>query len=171
LRDAAMTLQNAWRERKVKVPIKSMRRPAQRRGTGTVLEGVREAEFGEGGTAASEEFSSRPNLKRKQDLARSDSSDSLTDTTDLSGNSATTASTTRLQALTRGMLARKSFNTIKKQAIASLVIRKSVAQWWDNQHRTSASASALGSKAGESPRTRPPNNTYGKKTRPNETDC
>lgn len=123
LRDAAMTLQNAWRERKVKIPVKSTWRTPQRRGTGTMLEDVKEIE-----TADTEENGDvngicsepRPNLKRKSD-ANADS------------DSAAAASTLRLQALTRGMLARMSFRTIKKQAIASLVIQKSIVQWWDNR--------------------------------------
>lgn len=40
-----------------------------------------------------------------------------------------------LQAVTRGMLARKFFGTAKKQAMASLVIQKSLLSWWvQNKH-------------------------------------
>ena len=35
-----------------------------------------------------------------------------------------------LQAITRGMLARKEFHLIKRQTMASLVIQKSLLQWW-----------------------------------------
>lgn len=125
-----MTLQNAWRERKVKVPMRAMRRTPQPRVSGTALEGVTEAPEDERGAAAADDSPPRC-LKRKQEQG---SSDNLVETADARENSTTAASTTRLQALTRGMLARRSFITIKKQAIASLVIQKSIVQWWDNQH-------------------------------------
>lgn len=35
-----------------------------------------------------------------------------------------------LQAVTRGMIARKSFNRIRRQAMASLVIQKTFVDWW-----------------------------------------
>jgi hypothetical protein len=35
-----------------------------------------------------------------------------------------------LQAATRGMLARKSFRRVRMQTMASLVIQKSLFQWW-----------------------------------------
>lgn len=38
-----------------------------------------------------------------------------------------------LQALTRGMLARKSFRNIRRQAMASLVIQRSLVEWWKAQ--------------------------------------
>ena len=38
-----------------------------------------------------------------------------------------------LQAATRGMLARKSFSSIRKQTMASLVIQKSLVKWWNNK--------------------------------------
>ena len=37
---------------------------------------------------------------------------------------------TSLQAATRGMLARRSFELARKQAMASLIIQKSLFQWW-----------------------------------------
>jgi hypothetical protein len=36
----------------------------------------------------------------------------------------------KLQAVTRGVIARKSFAALKRQAVASIVIQKSLMQWW-----------------------------------------
>eukprot|EP01032_Pedospumella_encystans_P014775 gene14775-16944_t len=36
-----------------------------------------------------------------------------------------------LQAATRGMLARRSFSSVRKQTMASLVIQKSLVKWWE----------------------------------------
>ena len=35
-----------------------------------------------------------------------------------------------LQALTRGMIARKSFNSIRKHTTASIIIQKTLVKWW-----------------------------------------
>jgi hypothetical protein len=40
------------------------------------------------------------------------------------------AAAAKVQAATRGMLARRSFTNLRKQAMASLVIQKSLRQWW-----------------------------------------
>jgi len=37
-----------------------------------------------------------------------------------------------LQAATRGMLARRSFSSVRKQTMASLVIQKSLVKWWEH---------------------------------------
>jgi hypothetical protein len=45
-------------------------------------------------------------------------------------NDVETIAAARLQAYTRGMLARKSFTRIRRKTIASLVIQKSLVKWW-----------------------------------------
>jgi len=50
----------------------------------------------------------------------------------VNGIKQTTAAAT-LQAATRGMLARKSFASLKRQAVASLVIQKSLMNWWQQK--------------------------------------
>lgn len=147
LRDAAMTLQVAWRERKSKPrPLYHVRM-----GTGPRMPSVME-EFKEddgdsntvnpmalvSGTASNriESLKRKVNELDENHLDMGDNGVRVVFnehknaySSDVVGNSDTIAST-RLQALTRGMLARKSFGVLKKQAIASLVIQRSVGEWW-----------------------------------------
>lgn len=53
-----------------------------------------------------------------------------------------------LQAATRGMLARRSFSSVRKQTMASLVIQKSLVKWWEHNKPVGAQAASerLGSK-------------------------
>jgi roadblock/LC7 domain-containing protein len=43
-----------------------------------------------------------------------------------------------LQAATRRMIARKSFETVRKQTLATLVIQKHLTNWWVTAKHTSA---------------------------------
>ncbi len=45
-----------------------------------------------------------------------------------------------LQAATRGMLARRSFSSVRKQTMASLVIQKSLVKWWEHNKGTGGGA-------------------------------
>lgn len=50
------------------------------------------------------------------------------------------AAASTLQAATRGMLARKNFQRVKSQAMATLVIQKRLAQWWLRNRSVSGAA-------------------------------
>lgn len=140
LRDAAMTLQCAWREKR-----KSHSTPAPKRS----LESTKQRE-----TAYTEESNtSGLGQKRKgfesnifhvpstsppsgspytiPDTHLDNSALSRLNSHDLTEVEAAAT----LQAATRGMLARKAFETMKKQAIASLVIQRSMGRWWGSQQK------------------------------------
>ena len=170
LRDAAMTLQTRWRERKYRHGIRPYEHHGHGHGMrnttgmgrsslGHIMEDLKEdddVDVTEGMVAMmpvinnptgsnssgnshisytsmngnfNSNNSSNNNLKRKAGSVVPDSSMD------------TDSATTTLQRVTRGMLARKSFHGIKKQAIASLVIQRSMVQWWGIQRRESITRS------------------------------
>jgi hypothetical protein len=129
LRDAARTLQVAWRGRKGDKPphLKSCRRaPAMK----TELETINECHKTDSLDSDGIHFrvSSDPTMARASIGCNSTTSTEIGDTTSAKISNEKAAAT--LQAATRGMLARKEFHHIKRQTMASLVIQKSLLQWW-----------------------------------------
>jgi hypothetical protein len=109
LRDAARTLQVAWRGRRhdklsPRLPHSSRRAASKKNDLETISECVKV-------TMSPDDRSVEQQLERAVKI--SDEKAAAT-----------------LQAATRGMLARKEFHRIKRQTMASLVIQKSLLQWW-----------------------------------------
>ena len=135
LREAAKTLQLAWREKK-----------KSGSGGGGVSAKLNSPKIGS---------SSSDGTRTARNRADTVSS-SLTVTPNTSEKSAAytgnikdlsdleSVALARLQARTRGMLARKSFSSIRKQTMASLIIQKSLIKWWE-QSRGSEAAFDLSS--------------------------
>lgn len=143
LRDAARTLQVAWRERKergVYGVYVSPRSTRQVHPSTTAMGTATKAEDGDNsaetsvsdrvvdGAMTSDDIScaivgqmpaySHLHFQSQHRLRTSDEAAS------------------RLQAATRGMLARKSFQRVRMQTMASLVIQKSLFQWWVHKSGT-----------------------------------
>lgn len=123
LRDAARTLQVAWRGRKHEksTPMNNNFRRAQQGELATIDEC----------TSAKQESLARASISHERYC---DSSNNLLQNekfTKISNEQVAAAAT--LQAATRGMLARKEFHDIKRQAMASLVIQKSLLHWWEHK--------------------------------------
>lgn len=107
LRDAARVLQAAWREKRKDVDATTPRgvmSPLHRKKRRTL-----------------HDYGSQSAPGAHNDIATHRSGE---DDEKLSSAAAT------LQALTRGMLARKTFENAKRQGMASLVIQKSLLNWW-----------------------------------------
>jgi hypothetical protein len=125
LRDAARTLQVAWRGRRHDKLSPRLTHPSRRASKKSeLLETINEcAGKGSQATAAGRGRGTGTEL----DLLRGHSS-SCGERSLVKISDEQAAST--LQAATRGMLARKEFHRIKRQTMASLVIQKSLLQWW-----------------------------------------
>lgn len=140
LREAAKVLQSAWREKKkshghgsvdgtmsssLLSPLNSIQM--------TNMTGDHE-ERGSSGQITSRSSYSEPSL--------SDSSHGLRGQlapqgSDLDEAEVMDRAAATLQAATRRMIARKSFSTIRKQTMASLVIQKNLLKWWVNNKQSS----------------------------------
>lgn len=127
LRDAARVLQTAWRERKkdsVQDAMHTIRdsaacaanRKKRRTSNPADMMNPRDAI---GSHSEYSEFSIKFNL----------GTDNMYRSPPNSSEKLSSAAAT-LQAVTRGMLARKTFQNAKRQGMASLIIQKSLVQWW-----------------------------------------
>ena len=120
LRDAARVLQTAWRVKKNPSDVHGTNRsgvlsPVNRKKRKTTeeyeTEGITEA---------------IPSSFRHTDTSGSYS----TNSSDRVSSAAAT-----LQAVTRGMLARKTFENAKRQGMASLIIQKTLVDWWSHNNK------------------------------------
>ena len=151
LRDAARTLQVAWRERRGTSSRLSTSRLAlsasgrrgaigQRDGDSSLLvetthfdgQGTIEETGEESGAVVAQGDVGVNDINRYEGevaglMLHADDADSK----QVSNTAAAT-----LQRATRGMLARKSFRRVKQQAMASLVIQKSLFTWWIHKGHT-----------------------------------
>jgi hypothetical protein len=155
LREAARVLQNAWRDKRQSDRLATVRH--------SVAEGGRES------SPSRERTKKRRTSERSPERNLDDSSPRVVDVSNnvsSSGGSSFSDESARLsgqyprfqasdpaklssaaatlQAMTRGMLARKSFENAKKQAMASLVIQKSLLSWW-TQNKYDVGTGASGS--------------------------
>jgi hypothetical protein len=131
LRDAARTLQVAWRGRKGDRPpthsSHHLRRPPMKTELETINECHKDSvDFQQLQPLLPEAMGMR--MEMTQDRSLGSGSGEATGTRISNEKAAAT-----LQAATRGMLARKEFHHIKRQTMASLVIQKSLLQWWGQQ--------------------------------------
>lgn len=127
LRDAAKTLQVAWRGRKndKSAPMSKSFRRIQQRELPTIDECIKV------------DNSARDSISEGMYRDSCDNHSIVTNTqnpTPIPHEQVAAAAT--LQAATRGMLARKEFHDIKRQAMASLVIQKSLLHWWEHKGST-----------------------------------
>lgn len=127
LRDAARVLQTAWRVKKKDGPqdcststprgvCSPLNRKKRRTSDDTIL-----GEVPLDDCAANNNYNSSVSIGIAESFYRPcgpDRSDKLS------------SAAATLQAVTRGMLARKTFETAKRQGMASLVIQKSLVSWW-----------------------------------------
>lgn len=128
LREAAKFLQLSWREKKRGVSLAAPDFLAQASGshnaaiTAMTLHPVHEPYISDG----------RDDFRQPERFARSDlkSGDRPLDSKTVSANDRQLQAAETLQAATRRMLARKSFYSVRKQTMASLVIQKSLVKWW-----------------------------------------
>mmetsp|Transcript_15268 Transcript_15268/g.22982 ORF Transcript_15268/g.22982 Transcript_15268/m.22982 type:complete len:868 (+) Transcript_15268:91-2694(+) len=141
LRDAARILQLAWRERRGG-SVSRIRKPREPIPSSTLSIGAGEYEARVGGKRKQEsrdierDLVSSVSKSEREEAILSSSADPTRSIT--SDEAAAT-----LQAATRGMLARKSFRRVKRQAMASLVIQKSLFQWWIHKGGAQAFMGAL----------------------------
>lgn len=151
LRDAARTLQVAWRERRSTSAARRAAERPQKEGVAPFSAPSDDREVGGNDSLSrcdERERSAGASNARRQSGSSSTGCDGSSDAfgsdmceEDVEGVAevgsvsagdcllSNTAAAT-LQRATRGMLARKSFRRVKRQAMASLVIQKSLFMWW-----------------------------------------
>ena len=171
LREAAKVLQLAWRERKHKsgasqelslntlnsiaVAVAAEEKKNQLRSS---------SNSGSGGSSTMESVGNAQAIRqkvRRLSAERQQIHNNTTTTTTINTNTSTTGrsmSTTvsavpnstqllaaaTLQAATRGMLARRSFASVRRQTMASLVIQKGLLHWYTQKGNTSIAGSNSG---------------------------
>jgi hypothetical protein len=128
LREAARVLQLAWREKKHKsMPSQEINISALQGSSSNLL-----AQLGRKISATQQGAEPSPTSSTGSSGGRN-SSDFTGAVAGLHDpNPAQLMAAATLQAATRGMLARRSFSSVRKQTMASLVIQKSLVKWWES---------------------------------------
>lgn len=126
LREAARVLQVAWREKKRNALTHSDHLTSTPSSRGT-----------DSPSALSIGVSSAPNSAKLSTSSGSPSNAAHSHPSSgafglVDPNRAQLQAAATLQAATRGMLARRSFSSVRKQTMASLVIQKSLVKWWEH---------------------------------------